>query len=332
VERLGAKDLRAVLEVARELGAIEDADDFRAQLLPQLRRLVGFDHASLNVISPGGGVVIAAAVPTDSRWEGDEELFAGYAHQNPLIGATRRDGSRAHKFSDFISGRELHRLEIYDLIYRPLEVEHQMAFVLPAPSDTIVGVAINRGRLDFSERDRTVLEAARPFVARAYSHVIARARTLAALAALEQASEAAGRAVVLLDRDGCVQFATPAATRWLGELLDAPLPAWIAAQLRRPGPTEAPDDAVRAHAVPFGADDLDAIELRESPRARARALGLTNREAQVLALVAVGLANSQIALELSLSERTVAKHLEHIYSKLGVTNRTAAAARVEAGN
>ena len=57
-----------------------------------------------------------------------------------------------------------------------------------------------------------------------------------------------------------------------------------------------------------------------------RAAGLTKREAEVLALGALGLTNTQIALELALSERTVAKHLEHIYAKLGVANRTAAVA------
>ena len=53
---------------------------------------------------------------------------------------------------------------------------------------------------------------------------------------------------------------------------------------------------------------------------------LSPREAQVLALVAAGRSNRQIAGELSLSERTVAHHLTSIFNKLGVTSRTAAAA------
>ena len=58
-----------------------------------------------------------------------------------------------------------------------------------------------------------------------------------------------------------------------------------------------------------------------------RALELTDREIEVLCLLAHGLSNGQIALELALSERTIAKHLEHIYGKLDVGNRTAAVAR-----
>ncbi|MGQ0832622.1 MAG: LuxR C-terminal-related transcriptional regulator [Microthrixaceae bacterium] len=54
--------------------------------------------------------------------------------------------------------------------------------------------------------------------------------------------------------------------------------------------------------------------------------GLTEREAEVLALVASGLTNKELATRLYLSERTVARHLSNIFTKVGVTSRTAAAA------
>jgi DNA-binding CsgD family transcriptional regulator len=54
--------------------------------------------------------------------------------------------------------------------------------------------------------------------------------------------------------------------------------------------------------------------------------GLTAREAEVLRLVAAGRSNLQIATELVLSEKTVARHLSNIFTKLGVASRTAAAA------
>jgi DNA-binding NarL/FixJ family response regulator len=54
---------------------------------------------------------------------------------------------------------------------------------------------------------------------------------------------------------------------------------------------------------------------------------LTDREEEVLALLAEGSSNSQIAGRMSLSESTVKFHLRNLYSKLGVTNRTEAAAR-----
>jgi DNA-binding NarL/FixJ family response regulator len=53
---------------------------------------------------------------------------------------------------------------------------------------------------------------------------------------------------------------------------------------------------------------------------------LTARERQILEQVASGKENGEIALKLGLASATVAKHLEHVYRKLGVPNRTAAAA------
>ena len=55
-------------------------------------------------------------------------------------------------------------------------------------------------------------------------------------------------------------------------------------------------------------------------------LGLTKRESEILAYVALGKTNPEIATILQMRTRTVSKHLEHIFTKLGVETRTAAAA------
>jgi DNA-binding CsgD family transcriptional regulator len=55
-------------------------------------------------------------------------------------------------------------------------------------------------------------------------------------------------------------------------------------------------------------------------------LMITDRESEVLLWIARGKSNRDIAEILSLSPRTVNKHLEQIYTKLGVENRTSAAA------
>ncbi|HKJ94191.1 MAG TPA: response regulator transcription factor, partial [Gammaproteobacteria bacterium] len=53
--------------------------------------------------------------------------------------------------------------------------------------------------------------------------------------------------------------------------------------------------------------------------------GLTTREVEVLRVLCRGLSRRQIARTLHISESTVRHHLEHIYDKIGVTTRTAAA-------
>ena len=54
--------------------------------------------------------------------------------------------------------------------------------------------------------------------------------------------------------------------------------------------------------------------------------GLTSREVEVLALVATGSTNRAIATELVISEKTVARHVSNIFTKLGVSSRAAATA------
>ena len=58
---------------------------------------------------------------------------------------------------------------------------------------------------------------------------------------------------------------------------------------------------------------------------------LTQREHQVVSLVAEGLTNAEIAQTLWISPGTVRRHLENVFAKLGVHTRTAAVARVRDG-
>jgi DNA-binding CsgD family transcriptional regulator len=71
------------------------------------------------------------------------------------------------------------------------------------------------------------------------------------------------------------------------------------------------------------APDVAAVD---ALRGRRDAHGLSGRELEVLGLVAAGKSNREIASELVISEHTVARHVQNIFSKLGVTSRTAAGA------
>ena len=107
-------------------------------------------------------------------------------------------------------------------------------------------------------------------------------------------------------------------------------------------------DAVRAGAIGYLLKDTDAHELRRaikaaaagqvqlSPQAAARLLRevrtpeksaepLTERETDVLRLLAQGKSNKEIARELHIAEQTVKTHVSHVLDKLGVPSRTQAA-------
>jgi DNA-binding CsgD family transcriptional regulator len=75
------------------------------------------------------------------------------------------------------------------------------------------------------------------------------------------------------------------------------------------------DDAVRAVLAAAG---------HRVPRRREGPAGLTGREVEVLRLAARGMTNKDIAAVLVISPKTVANHIEHIYTKIGASNRAMA--------
>ncbi|MGP9812300.1 response regulator [Rhodopseudomonas sp. NSM] len=184
------------------------------------------------------------------------------------------------------------------------------------------------------------------------AEMLARIRVHLGNARLSQSARAAldvsGRFLLAVDRVGKVLWATPQAQKLLAAdgasteefRLDLPKPwlDWL----------EQVHSGLAQPKTPMKASLLRNDELRlqymgklgpnefllrlardtssESPKEFATEFGLTSRESEVLAWLAKGKTNRDIAQILGLSPRTVDKHLEQIYAKLGVENRTAAAA------
>ena len=89
-----------------------------------------------------------------------------------------------------------------------------------------------------------------------------------------------------------------------------------------------PDEIVRGiHAVMAGGSPLDprAGRVLLTARSANREVALTAREREVLALIAQGLPNKRIAVQLAISEKTVKAHITRIFQTLSVTDRTQAA-------
>ncbi len=353
MEHLTNAALRRGLDVARGLSELQELAEFPAWSASALRRLISCDIASYNAVDPTTQRAAVAVDPGDSVFEGGVDALASYIHQNPLVShyAATGDG-RALRISDFITVRQLRRTELYDYVYRHLDLEHQLAITLPAPRNgmdrpgEVIGLTVSRGRRDFTEGERLLLEQLRgPFAA-----TLARLHELALLRAIaETDGHERSRWLVLAGREGVVAWTSAAACQGLGLAVGERLPPalwrWVererARQLRSGADGAAPaadaprplvDASLRLRLRPRLVRDaypgLDALHLRpveELPGPEAlRALGLTPRQAEVLALALEGQTSGQIAYALCLSVRTVEKHLEGVYDRLGATNRSQA--------
>jgi DNA-binding NarL/FixJ family response regulator len=83
----------------------------------------------------------------------------------------------------------------------------------------------------------------------------------------------------------------------------------------------------RAVAARLGAAPLTAeLDRLAGPSAGAESTALTPREHEILALVALGRSNGEIARQLFISTKTVSVHVSNILAKLGASGRTEAAA------
>jgi DNA-binding NarL/FixJ family response regulator len=156
------------------------------------------------------------------------------------------------------------------------------------------------------------------------------------------ALDASGRFLLATDRAGRVLWCTPKARQLLaGPSVTPTLPAGVIEQLlrMRRGEHQAParclvDIGGRrlecSFLSPLGPDEL-LFRLAETANTDSdqailqRAFALTSREAEVLLWISRGKPNRDIGEILNISPRTVNKHLEQIFVKLGVENRAAAA-------
>jgi DNA-binding CsgD family transcriptional regulator len=182
--------------------------------------------------------------------------------------------------------------------------------------------------------------------------MLARIRVHLANARLTQSAHAAldvsGRFLLAVDRSGHILWATPQAQKLLDRSDTTDISKlfatsdswsdWLAEAQGGKTIATSPSVASPPHGDDFRIQFMgrlgdNELLLRlnrdtapELSSALSKTFGLTNREGEVLSWLSKGKTNRDIAQILGLSPRTVDKHLEQIYAKLGVDNRTAAAA------
>lgn len=336
-----------LIALIAEAHALEDLDAFREGIPRLLRAAVPADVGSYNEFDDD---------PSRVWWTSDphvpvpEELgnrFAELSTENPVLAHINRtrDG-RPRRLSDFMDRDTFHASRLYRDFYRHVGVEHLLGMALPSAPPVVIGLGLTReGDVDFSDEDVHLLAVARPSLIQAYRRAELATTRAATIAALEAGLEALGAPVLVADGAGRVTMATPSARRLLERTLGTPgstsrLNADVRAALgarRTAGtpPTEPLRVAdgertltLRVLAGPEHATDLIIVEPGSAGLnvPALQALGLSHREAVAIRWIALGRRGPSVAAAMGISVRTVEKHLQNAYAKLGVGSASEAAA------
>ena len=350
--RLSASELEKLLGMLPELYAPCTADGFAERVLGWTERLLPSVVVSYNKVDVGGAYE-GQTTPDSAVSDTMLAAFVEHIDEHPLIRYYHETRTTdAVRISDLVSNDQFHRLALYNEFFRPMAIRHQMAVsVLPGPPNLVIGVALNRASPGFTDAEQTMLGYLYPHLAQAYRN--AQTLTLAL-----QARKSERRELVVLVGNGARQNLTGRAAGWLAEYFQVPgaisgllpneLHRWVAMrQAYFESADEIPLSTSLTRHLPgrmltvrflpgtpdSGGDLLVLMETSSDPfsavsPAAISDLGLSQREGEVTLLAARGLTNGEIAGRLSVSPRTVQKHLENIFDKLEIHSRTALAARL----
>jgi DNA-binding CsgD family transcriptional regulator len=337
-----ATESRRLLEFVGEAYSFDGLEEFRAGLLEILDRAIPSDWVSFNEMDADPERTVVLADPPLS--EEQVATFARLAHENPILAEIRRTGDgRPRRFSDLVDRRALHELLLYREFYGPLGIESQVAFTLPARPPLVLGVAMCRGVEDYSVEELGFLGLARPHLIQAYRNAELSSARADALAALEGGLETLGHHLLMLDGHGRVEVETEGARRLLSEAgveagsLPPEVRAWLAERRSEPRSRttplvlDLPAGSLLVRLLPARSGDDRDILLFEGEAGglsveALRGLGLSPREAETLRWVALGERPAEVARLMGIARRTVDKHLQSVYAKLGVTSLAEASA------
>jgi len=355
LSRLADRDARRGVKIIQALAATaEDSFSFVHHVLNQLAEEIGSDLTTLSVCDLQEGTRRVVGRPGEALSARERATFDRHFREHPLVRfhAARQHGP-AQRISDCTTQQAFQHSPVFADYYRPLGIRYVLALPLRIDPTNVISIVFNRSSSNFQDSERALLEAIRGPLATLYSNVITREQASAGLASLQDLAASGGWHVVRLGQDGrpieVSQQACDLIRRffygaWAGPGAD--LPDAIADWLRRNRNWGLDRLASQSRtqltisrngaklSLRFVCDPLLVqgggflLMKREGAQIGAKdlaSLPLTRREQEVLRLVISGKTNAEIATLLMISARTVQKHLEHIFIKLGVETRTAAA-------
>ena len=352
--RLSERELRAALRTLRSLAdQSAGSASFVDAALDRLTAIVPSDLTTLSICDLAQGSRRVVGRKGEALSQADRAAFDRHFREHPLVRFhSSHPGGPTQRISDCMSVQLFRHSALHADYYRRIGINHVMALPLRIDNANVISVVFNRSHRDFADRERAVLDAIRHPLAAIYRNLVVCENAGVGLTCISQLAADGGWHMMRVTLAGRILDASPAAVRLLGRFfpdhasartLPAMLLAWFA-RSRNWGLERAAID----HGQPFTLSHLGmGLTVHFVPdRERASAgyllmrchrvdvsadhlaeLPVTGREREVLALVAAGKTNREIAAVLAISARTVQKHLEHVFQKLGVETRTAAAIR-----
>ncbi len=298
---------------------------------------------------------------TDRRddFERYRPCFNAHMEEHPVLKYYRTHRvSRVLRISDLMPTERFSKTVIYNEFYRRMGIKHQLTTALFSREGRCREIILDREKRDFTAHNVRILEMLTPHLDQAFENAARIGILRSENVRLKNSLEATGEGFLLTDSRGKILYRSPKADQILegtGEH-DTLAPGRLSPRLkafldrmvfRLANPLSDAKAAprlvlnfstesrviVRFSALPRLPGDRNEylLILKRSPARNSfqplRSLGLTPRQAQILQLIARGQSDADIGAALGISPRTVEKHLEHIYDKLGVENRVDASRR-----
>jgi DNA-binding CsgD family transcriptional regulator len=359
MEPLTLDDTQKLLKIIHNLYTLKNADTFGTDSLAIFEPLVPAD-ASVAMIFRADFTELAIqslAPDLDSLVQKLMPELTRYVNQSPFFTNIPAIVKGTHKASDFIDFEEFSRREIYTETMKPIGSDDVTMLILldlesgrwPRPDEPILHYAFYHPWQKLSDRDRLVLNLLQPHLIQAYQNVCEHQQLHQQVTELQQSLDLCG--VILVDDLGGIKLITERAATWLQfyfpdnrnfAQLPELLQSWVRYQIQRSQSIDnlsLPQIPLRFQqqnrqliirlTIDIASQKYMLILAEEailSVIAALELLGLTQREAEILAAIIRGRSNQEIANQLQMSINTVRKHLEHIYKKLGVQSRTEAIA------
>jgi DNA-binding CsgD family transcriptional regulator len=353
------------IELRRAMSALNalSSDDggcasFVRNVLDELPRLVDSDLTTLSICDLRNDKRTVVVRRGEALSDEDRAAFDRHFGEHPLVRFHgHHPNGPTQRITDCTGIARFREQPVYSEYYRRIGIKYVMAVPLRIDDSNVVSIVFNRTSADFKDRERALLEVLRHPLAVLYQGNIVRDEAQLSSAALRAFAAGGGWRIARVSFDGRVMEISEPARRLLGEFFGGfsassarALPQTVAEWLGRYrhwglDRLALQDEALltvsrdgqtlKFHAILDAASSgacylLMKAEYAGTEAEQLIALPLTEREREILSFLPAGKTNAEIATVLGISARTVQKHLEHIFQKLGVETRTAAALRAVA--